>query len=221
MADDILINCRACGLLKSLGDFYKKGNGHYRQCKTCVLKKNAAYVASKSSAVNEYKKRWCAENAERIRAARKAQYERDSVLVKSRAAKYGQAHPERVRAYKQKWKQDNPQKLREYQFIRGNAKRVATPTWADRSAMLRIYLGARELTKATGVEHHVDHIVPLCSKLVSGLHCEANMQILEAGANISKLNRWWPDMWACESSTQSGQDRTQNKCSQIMNTEQT
>jgi hypothetical protein len=61
--------------------------------------------------------------------------------------------------------------------------------------MLDMFRSARELTRSTGREHHVDHIVPLQSPLVCGLHCEQNMQILDAFSNLSKLNRWWPDMW--------------------------
>jgi hypothetical protein len=45
------------------------------------------------------------------------------------------------------------------------------------------------------VEYHVDHIVPLTSDLVCGLHCEANLQIAVGKDNIAKNNRWWPDMW--------------------------
>lgn len=49
-------------------------------------------------------------------------------------------------------------------------------------------------TKATGVKWHVDHIVPLQSELVQGLHCGYNLQLLPASHNIAKGNRWWPDM---------------------------
>lgn len=37
-------------------------------------------------------------------------------------------------------------------------------------------------------------LVPLHSKVVCGLHCEYNLQILEAKKNIGKGNRHWPDM---------------------------
>lgn len=79
-----------------------------------------------------------------------------------------------------------------------NAKRrsalmLATPQWADCNAVLAFYEQAQLVSASTGVVHHVDHIVPLTSKHVCGLHCEANLQVLPGGDNISKSNRKWPD----------------------------
>lgn len=67
--------------------------------------------------------------------------------------------------------------------------RRATPVWADRSAMRRLYCRARRCGLV------VDHIVPLNHSNVCGLHCEANLQLLTPEQNMFKSNHWWPDMW--------------------------
>lgn len=78
--------------------------------------------------------------------------------------------------------------------MRRNArKKQAAPSWANIEAMQAIYKLAAEITKATGIKHHVDHCVPLQSKKVCGLHVENNLQILTASENQTKGNRWWPD----------------------------
>ena len=72
-------------------------------------------------------------------------------------------------------------------------KRQATPAWANHEAILTFYEIAARLTRETGRPHHVDHMVPLQSKRVSGLHVEHNLQVLLGPENQSKSNRWWPD----------------------------
>jgi hypothetical protein len=63
----------------------------------------------------------------------------------------------------------------------------ATPAWMNETEVRRIY---RECPSG----YDVDHIVPLTSPRVCGLHWEGNLQYLPRAVNQSKKNRYWPDM---------------------------
>lgn len=64
--------------------------------------------------------------------------------------------------------------------------RQAKVSWADQSKIAAIYEQARELG------YHVDHIVPLNSELVCGLHVEYNLTVLPPEDNIKKSNKFDP-----------------------------
>lgn len=67
-------------------------------------------------------------------------------------------------------------------------KRQAVPIWFEADAVANVYKKAQEFG------FQVDHIVPLKGKTVCGLHCWANLQLLDGSLNASKNNREWPDM---------------------------
>lgn len=92
------------------------------------------------------------------------------------------------------WAQANPDRWNMWNAQDRASKLRATPVWADKSAIEVIYSEARALTRETGILHHVDHIVPLVSKLVCGLHVPANLRAIPAKENHTKNNRTWPDM---------------------------
>lgn len=74
------------------------------------------------------------------------------------------------------------------------AKRQAVPAWSNRDKIKEFYETANGLGMLTGEWHDVDHIVPLQSDIVCGLHCEANLQVLIRKENRMKSNCQWPDM---------------------------
>jgi len=66
----------------------------------------------------------------------------------------------------------------------------ATPAWADLVKIKKIYAACQQISEATGILHHVDHIVPLQGESVSGLHVEYNLHIIPATENLIKANKF-------------------------------
>lgn len=62
------------------------------------------------------------------------------------------------------------------------AKLQRTPVWSDLEKIKEIYDEAQSMAG----EFHVDHIIPLCGNLVSGLHVFENLQIIPASENVKK-----------------------------------
>lgn len=159
--------CTNCKIDKTTDQFSKQKRGKYGARATC--KDCEAY----------YKKQYHNQNRE---------------MVLGRQKKYRQQNRKTAALSKKKWRQANPHRHTEHEARRRANKLMATPSWSNQLAIKALYKQAADAI-ANGVNLHVDHIVPLKSDTVCGLHCEANLQLLPASDNTSKGNRWWPDMW--------------------------
>ena len=170
--------CCACKQEKPFSEFHTskaERDGHCFKCISCANDASDAWRMENPDANAE----WCAKNKKYNSDRFKIWRENNKEYVAERIAK---------------WARENPQKVNALIAKRTAAKLQATPVWADQSAIERIYAEAARITKETGVRHEVDHIVPLQSDIVCGLHWEGNLQVLTKAENISKLNRYWPDM---------------------------
>lgn len=79
--------------------------------------------------------------------------------------------------------------------VKRNAqKKQAVPKWANEFFIEEAYHLAALRTKMLGYPWHVDHIVPLQSKLVCGLHVHNNLRVIPGSENLAKGNRYWPQM---------------------------
>ena len=110
------------------------------------------------------------------------------------AAKSRKKNPATVALSMAAWAKRNSAKVNAKKAARMAAQKSATPAWANQFFIEEIYDLARLRTKYLGVKHSVDHIVPMTSKLVCGLHVEHNLRVIPHRQNISKLNRHWPQM---------------------------
>lgn len=70
------------------------------------------------------------------------------------------------------------------------ARKNRTPPWANLDAIRELYDRAAWLTRRTKKPHHVDHIIPLQGKRVSGLHVAENLRVVPAAENARKYNHF-------------------------------
>ncbi len=151
----------------------------------------------------ENARRWAQKNPERRREnLRRWQQENPEYSRRWRQEnpEYGrqwyQENRERHRESSRRWNQENPEKRREYSSFRRAAQRQATPPWLteqQRKQMTTLHAKARRLEKRTGVQHHVDHIIPLHAKfdvrgeqIACGLHVPWNLKVMPGPENCSK-----------------------------------
>jgi len=196
----VIKTCKYCGVEKTLEMFQKhsrSANGRTNKCRECA----SAYTAARYKA-----------NRVHIRAQTNQRYKENKITSREKIYAWRNANMGKHKAACKKWRSANlashnayereryatseqmkvqgAEKCRRYQVN----KKQATPKWADITGIRLLYKKARELSRATGVLWHVDHVVPITSPLVCGLHVHANMQLLVGSENIRKLNRAWPDM---------------------------
>jgi len=107
----------------------------------------------------------------------------------ARDAKYRANNNEQIKARKKLWRQRNLKKILADVVKRKAAKLQRTPKWLTKHD----YKEIKAYYQACPEGFHVDHIIPLLGKTVSGLHVLGNLQYLPGEENLKKGNKYHYD----------------------------
>ena len=169
-------------------------NVYNEKNKEKIRVRSVLYYQRTKSRQNQQMKEWYKKNSEKVKKAaaqwKVKNYEKALMLRRNLYAR----NSEKIGKQNDNWRKKHPDKHAAVQAHRRARLLKATPKWADLAAMAIIYKAAKEKTRLEGIKYNVDHIVPLQSKLVCGLHCEDNLQIIPEKENKRKLNRFWSGM---------------------------
>ena len=179
--------CTKCRVEKSKTEFSARKasrDGLCYKCKACSNAYSSKWREANPGEGASATTKWRKENPEKAATWKKAN--RGKAVVAS--TKWNKANPKRKAATSANWAKAHPEKGAANCAKRRAGKLQATPAWANQGYMAEIYDLAQRRTQATGFEWEVDHVVPLRSKLVCGLHVEHNLRVIPKDMNRSKSN---------------------------------
>lgn len=170
-------------------------NAEYRASHLEATKaRNAEYWRKNRERLRVHRKDYNIRNADRIREANARYYAANKPQLSDINARYRRANTPKIREYQRTWYLANKPVAYAAAARRRAAKLQATPAWANEFFIQEAYSLAKLREKVCGGKWHVDHVVPLKSPLVCGLHVEHNLRVVPAAVNLAKKNYYWPDM---------------------------
>ena len=120
------------------------------------------------------------------------QYAANRKAIRARENALYAAAPEKQRAWSKGWRRAHPEGVNAQAAKHRAGLFRRSPVWADREKIKEMYAKAAAMSGMTGGPWHVDHVIPLRGRLVSGLHVHSNLQLLPGVENARKHNRYIP-----------------------------
>lgn len=112
--------------------------------------------------------------------------------IKEQRREYREKNKEKQKAQAAAWRKANRDKKNAEWAHYVLSKLQRTPKWLTDTQLQQIkneYALANWCTKVMGEPYHVDHIIPIRGKTVSGLHVPWNLRVIRGSENMSKGNR--------------------------------
>jgi hypothetical protein len=135
--------------------------------------------------------RWQAENPDKVRKNHREWVLRNPGLNEARRIKWYDENKTRSAETTKKYRESNPGLINTLSSKARAAKLQRIPHWLtedDHWIMEQAYELAQTRTKMFGFPWHVDHVIPLRGRRVSGLHTPTNLQVIPAVENLKKGN---------------------------------
>ena len=190
--------CTCCKEEKDLAKFgIRKASvdGLTPLCKACKSGKDKEYRLRNADKCRAISKQYREKNKEEISKDAANRYAKNKKEYKIKAKHWANKNPEKRLQINKKYREKNRHKVVKW-ACESRAKRLKRrPAWGQ-NGISEIYALAEWLNNATRgysgrgkfQSWHVDHVLPLCGKRVSGLHVFLNLQVIPASDNLSKRN---------------------------------
>ena len=197
-----------------------KPDGLQTKCKSCKKEYSKKWYLDNKDHVTEYVKKYREENKEKVRTSQKKykdthkeemkewrinftprrkeyekknhkrikertkKYQKDNKeYIGKRAAIWRENHRDYLRECSKIWSKNNPDKVRKNSAKRRTEKLKRCPNWVNEIELAQVYQNCPK-------GYHVDHIIPLQGKDISGLHVPWNLQYLTPEENGIKRARF-------------------------------
>lgn len=168
------------GLTSSCKDCRK---AYYQNNKTKILERMKVKVNKNK------RKTYLEQNREKILEQRREYNKRPENMEKRRG--YNRVNKERISERQKLRRELTKHSVNEWASRRRARKKASIPEFlaecaVERERIKNIYKLREIMSKATGIEHHVDHMWPLAD---GGPHWSGNLQVIKAEDNLRKGSR--------------------------------
>jgi hypothetical protein len=192
--------CETCNKYKPKQDTILTGKLAFSRCKPCGKLLTEQYKKDWNSAnklkISERAHELYLENREhliKVNNIRKNKWRKENPeLYKLQVKDYYNRNKEKLNANGRRWNKEKSALKASLTAKRRALKKQATPKWLTKehfSEMRSFYEQSRQLKLETGIIYEVDHICPLQSDVVCGLHVPWNLRVIPKVENNAKLNK--------------------------------